>query len=485
MQRLRHLIFCLLLVSLPAPGVRAAEGRPNIVMILADDLGWTDLAFAGSRFYETPHLDALAAGGLRLTSFYASPNCAPTRAAQLTGQYAPRTGVYTVGSLERGEASARRMVPPENRTALPPGTLTVASVLKTAGYATGYLGKWHLGTNALEQPTQLGFDEALVTSAKHLGFVTEPPTELPAGTYLADFLTDRALDFLDRHRDGPFFLHLSHLAVHSPLEAKPAQVARFEKKAPAGNHRDAVYAGMIASLDDSVGRVVAHLEKLGIATNTVVFFTSDNGGVGGYVDDDAGTRRTGVTDNAPLRGGKGMLYEGGIRVPTVVSWPGVVKAGSRSTQPALHVDLFPTWCDLAHAALPKGHAVDGVSLVPLFKDPTAHLRRDAIYWHFPGYLEAYGKPGWRTTPAGAIRAGNFKLIEFFEDDRLELYNLAEDLGEKNNLMRSLPDKTAELRAKLHAWRREMNAPMPTAKALAITPPPLPSPAGVPAGRARP
>lgn len=413
---------------------------PNILFILADDLGWSDLGFTGSRFYETPNLDAMAASGLRFTSFYASPNCTPSRASYLTGQYGPRTGIYTVGSLERGDAAARRMVPPTNRTSLPADTATLASVLKTQGYSTGFYGKWQLGTEPTELPGKFGFDESIVTSEKHLGFECIPPQEVPDGTYLADFLADRALSFITRHKDQPFFLQVAHFAVHAPYEAKPELVAKFAKKAPAGGHRDAVYAAMIASLDDTVGRLVARLAELHLETNTVVVFASDNGGVGGYIDPENGGRRSGVTDNAPLRGGKGMLYDGGVRVPFLVKWPGITPPGSRTPQPCAHIDLFPTLCDIAKVRPPAKHIVDGVSFLPVLRDPAASLGRDAIFWHFPGYLEAYGRPGWRTPPAGAVRAGNFKLIEFFEDGRIELYNVVEDIGEKNSLVRSLPTK---------------------------------------------
>ncbi len=456
------------------PVALAAARPPNIVFILADDLGWSDTGFAGSRYYETPNLDAFAASGMRFTSFYMSQNCAPSRASLFSGQYAPRTGVYTVDSLERGDAAARKMGVPANATSLPSATTTVAAALKSAGYVTGIFGKWHLGTEPGQHPRQRGFDEALLSAGKHFGFVTDPPLETPATNYLADFLTDKALDFVQRHKEAPFFLHLAHFGVHVPHQAKPELVARFEKKPPGGGHRDAVYAAMIASLDESVGRVLAGIEQLGLSSNTLVIFTSDNGGVGGYGEPDANGRRIGVTDNAPLHGGKGMLYDGGLRVPFLARWPGVIAPGSRTTQPCLHVDLFPTLCDIAGARPPTNHVLDGVSLLPLLRNAAAPLGRDAIFWHFPGYLEAYGRPGWRTTPAGAIRAGNFKLLEFFEDGRVELYNLIDDLGEKNNLVRSLPDKTKELQAKLANWRKELGAAMPTNL------PPRPPPASFPA-----
>jgi arylsulfatase A-like enzyme len=459
-----------LILTLPATG-HCAEGRPpNIVFILADDLGWTDMGFAGSRFYETPHLDGLAAGGMRLTSFYGSLNGAPARAAFFSGQYAPRTGVYATGSLERGEASERKLIPPPNRAGLPASTATLATVLKQGGYATGIFGKWQLGLEPGNHPKNRGFDEVFLAEGKYFDFSTEPALEGSRETYLTDLLTERALDFLERHQEGPFFLHLAHFAVHAPYEGKRSLISRFEKKPPAGGHRDAVYAAMIASLDESVGRLLAKLDELNIATRTVVIFSSDNGGVGGYPLTDGGNRRVGITDNAPLRGGKGMLYEGGIRVPFAVRWPGGTQPGSRSPQPCLHVDIFPTLCEIAGIRPPANHVLDGISLVPLLRDPGAHLGRDAIFWHFPGYIEAHGRPGWRMTPGAAVRAGNFKLIESFEDGRAELYNLIEDIGENNNLVHSLPEKAAELREKLAAWRNEVNAPMPQSRSAAVANP---------------
>ncbi len=426
---------------------------------MADDLGWSDTGFAGSRFYETPHLDALAAGGMRFTSFYTAPNGVPTRASVLTGQYAARTGILTSPHSDE-HGGQRELMPPSSRGSLPRGVVTIARLLKNCGYATAFFGRWKLGTEGEDHPSRHGFDETLLTAGKHFGFETDPPIEVPEETYVADFVTDRAIEFIERrHKAGPFFVQLSHMAVHPPYEAKPGWVSRFARKPPAGGHRDAVYAAMIASLDENVGRLLARLEELSLAADTAVFFLSDNGGEGGFAVPGGGSRRVGITDNAPLRGGKGTLYEGGIRVPMLVRWPGVTQPGSRTAQPAHCVDLFPTLAQLAGARLPEDHPIDGTSLVPLLRNPNAHLGRDAIYWHFPVYVSG-SEGALRSSPAGAIRAGNFKLIESFEDNRLELYNLVEDLGERNNLVRSLPDKAAELRAKLAAWRRALNAPMP-------------------------
>jgi arylsulfatase A-like enzyme len=437
----------------------AAEGRPNIVFILADDLGWTDLACQGSKYYETPNIDRLAAQGTKFTRYYNCQNCTPTRAALMSGQYGARTGVYTVGGIDRFDWSKRPLRPVDNVTQLPLDRTTVAQALKAAGYSTAMFGKWHIGDNGEYHPGKRGFDEAIVSAGKHFDFETKPMTEYPKGQYLADFLTDKAVDFIRRKKDGPFFLYLPHFGVHAPREAKAELIEKFKAKAAAGGHHDPVYAAMIASVDESVGKVMAVLDELKIAENTVLIFSSDNGGVGGYERE--GLKRAGkVTDNAPLRSGKGSLYEGGTRVPFFVRWPGVTKAGGQCDLAAIHVDIFPTFVELAGAKAPN-QVLDGESLVPLMRDPAGALGRTAIYQHFPGYLGA-GQDGWRTTPVSLIHYGDWKLMEFLEDGRLELYNLREDIGEQNNLAAKQPERAKELREKLAAWRTSVKAPMPGA-----------------------
>jgi arylsulfatase A-like enzyme len=461
MNFLRLVLFraALLAVALPATSLSAADlpARPNIIFILADDLGYTDLACQGSKFYETPNIDRLAAQGMRLTRYYNCQNCQPTRAALLTGQYGPRTGVYTVGGIDRFDWWKRTLRPVDNVTKLPLDKTTFAQTLKAGGYATALFGKWHLGEDGAHHPGQRGFDEAVVSMGQHFDFKTNPQTSHPRGQYLADFLTDRGADFIRRKKDGPFLLCLNHFGVHSPHQAKPGLIARFKDKPAAGGHHNATYAAMIASVDESVGRIMQTLDELDLAANTVLIFSSDNGGVGGYVRE--GVKKAGdVTDNAPLRSGKGSLYEGGTRVPFIVRWPAVVQPGSSSSQPAIHVDLFPTFVELARAR-PPSQTLDGESLVKLFRDPAARLRRDAIYQHFPGYLGA-GTDSWRTTPVGVVHSGDWKLMEFFEDGRLELYNLREDVGETKNLATSEPARAKELHARLAAWRKEVGAKMP-------------------------
>jgi arylsulfatase A-like enzyme len=456
----RTLLAAVSLLALASPSPAADPPRkPNVVFILADDLGWTDLGCQGSKFYATPNIDKLAAGGLRFTSAYTcGPNCQPTRAAIMTGQYGPRTGVYTVGGIDRFDWKARPLRPVDNVTQLPLDRKTVADVMKSAGYATGMFGKWHLGQDAEHHPSKRGFDEAIVSMGKHFDFTTQPKVEYPKGAYLADFLTDKAVDFITRHKSEPFFLYLPHFGVHAPHEAKPELIEKFKAVPAAGGHRDPTYAAMIASVDESVGRVLKTLDDLKLADDTVVIFSSDNGGVGGYVRE--GVKKAGdVTDNAPLRSGKGSLYEGGVRVPWVVRWPGKVPAGTTDV-PVISVDLLPTLASLGGAKLPANQPLDGASLVEcLTSGGKAAPARD-LFWHFPGYLGA-GAGQWRTTPAGAIRSGNWKLIEFFETGTLELYDLAADVSQKTNLAEKEPERVKELHAKLVAWRKAVGAPMPT------------------------
>ncbi len=434
------------------------QARPNVIFIMADDLGYTDVACFGSKYYETPNLDRLAAQGLKLTNYHHCQNCTPTRAALMCGQYGARTGVYTVGGIERFDWSRRPLRPVDNVTDLPLDRDLIAQQLKAAGYATGMFGKWHIGERGPYHPGQRGFDEAIVSAGKHFDFATNPKTDYPQGQYLADFLTDRAVDFITRHKDQPFFLYLPHFGVHSPHQAKPELVEKFKLKPGVGGHNNPTYAAMIYSVDESVGRVMKTLDDLQLAGNTVLIFTSDNGGVGGYVRE--GIKKAGdVTDNAPLRSGKGSLYEGGTREPFIVRWPGAIEPGSTCDVPAIHVDIFPTLLELAAAPQPR-QELDGESLVKLFRNPNAKLQRDAIFQHFPGYLGA-GADSWRTTPVSLIQNGDWKLMEFLEDGRLELYNLRNDIGESKNLAAEMPEKAKELHARLVAWRTEVNAPMPT------------------------
>lgn len=447
------------------------EPRPNIVFILADDLGWTDLRCFGSKYYETPAIDRLAREGMKFTAAYSNgPNCAPTRACLMSGQYSPRHGIYTVGTGARGREQFRKMKPVENKTVLASRYVTPAEILASAGYATAHMGKWHLGSPPSAGPSQQGFE--LNVAGDQRG---SPPSYFspyrnpqlkdgPQGEYLTDRLTDEALKFIEANRNRPFFLYLPHYAVHTPLQAKQELIEKYRGRQPAGGHKNAVYAAMIHSLDESVGRILVKLDELELTADTVVIFSSDNGGVGGYAA--AGVRGArDITTNAPLRGGKGMLYEGGIRVPQIVRWPGVVEPGSVCAEPVITLDLYPTLVEIGGGKIDASQPSDGESLLPLLKSAgKARLDREAIYWHFPGYLQASGNRGtWRTTPAAAIRQGRYKLIEFFEDGRLELYDLDDDVSERINLAEKLPEQTRELHRRMLAWRKSTAAPMPEAK----------------------
>ncbi|UCC81850.1 MAG: sulfatase [Gemmatimonadota bacterium] len=435
--------------------------RPNVVLIYIDDLGWRDAGFMGSEYYETPHIDRLAAEGVVFTNAYANaPNCAPSRASLLTGQYTPRHGVYTSGSPERGAARLRRLVPAPSKTALDTGVVTIAEALKGVGYATAHVGKWHLGGHGY-LPTDQGFDVNVAGDGRghvptHFHPYRRSENELRdlAGTgregeYLTDRLTAEALGFIENHHDRPFFLYLSHYAVHTPLQAKDELVSKYRRKPGDDRHNHPVYAAMVASVDESVGRIVARLDEFGLSESTVVFFFSDNGGYGP------------ATSMAPLRGSKGMLYEGGIRVPLVVRWPGNFAPGRQEATPVIGTDLFPTIIEIAGAEMPA-QPLDGVSLLKLLQG-AGGLEPRALHWHFPAYLEAYsGMTGpWRTAPAAAIRSGDYKLIESFETGELELYNLRDDIGERANLAAQLPDIVEELHQLTIEWRRSVGAPVPT------------------------
>jgi arylsulfatase A-like enzyme len=433
--------------------------KPNIIFIMADDLGYTDVACYGSKYYETPNIDRLATQGMRLTSHHHCQNCTPTRAALMSGQYGARTGLYTVGGIDRFDWSKRPLRPVDNVTNLPLDRDIIAKQLKAAGYATGMFGKWHIGERGEYHPGKRGFDEAIVSAGVHFDFKTDPETTYPKGEYLADFLTDKAVDFITRHKNEPFFLYLPHFGVHSPHQAKQVWIDKFKDKPAVGGHHNPTYAAMIASVDESVGRIMKTLDELNLSNNTVLIFTSDNGGVGGYAREGLMKKSGDITDNAPLRSGKGSLYEGGTREPFIVRWPGVTKAGSASNVPTIHVDIYPTLLEIAAAPNPQ-QVLDGESLVKLFRDSNAKLQRDAIFQHFPGYLGA-GADTWRTTPVSLIQSGDWKLMEFLEDGKLELYNLADDIGETKNLAKINPEKTNELHSRLIAWRKEIKAPMPT------------------------
>ncbi|MHC4557825.1 MAG: sulfatase [Planctomycetota bacterium] len=449
--------------------------RPNIVFIFIDDMGWRDVGFMGSEFYETPNIDKLASQGIVFTNAYANAaNCAPTRACLLTGQYAPRHGVYTVGSSARGSTKDRRLIPINNDTTLDSHHITIAEALKPAGYISASIGKWHMGNDPELGPNGQGFDVNIAgdgSGSPGGGGYFSPynnKPNLPNGPkdeYLTDRLTDEAVRFIEANKDNSFFLYLPHYAVHTPLQAKAELIARYEDKPPSNGQYNSTYAAMIDSVDQSVGRIMDKLNELKLTSNTVVFFFSDNGGYAG------------ATSNQPLRGFKGTFYEGGIREPMIVRWPGVTKPGAVCDTPVISTDFFPTILEMTGAKKTAGKILDGESIMPLLKGGTS-LNREAIFWHFPAYLQG-NVPGardskFRTRPVGVVRKGKWKLLQYFEEwvleggrdeidtnNAVELYDLGNDVSEKTNLANVNTTKRDELLDLLINWQDSIKAPIPT------------------------
>ncbi len=451
-----------LLVS-TATAQPVTQDQPNIVFVLADDLGWTDInCFDPLRrdYYETPNIDKLARGGMKFTQAYTNAaNCSPTRAALLSGQYYPHQPIYHAGTPQQG-----KMIPAPNAHALPTDKITMAEALQEAGYRTGFIGKWHIGTPPETGPEQQGFDSNV--GGYHAG---NPggweggyfqPNNNPyihdarEGEYLTDYLTRKALEFMEEYQHQPFYLQLSYYTPHTPLQSPEPLVQKYQQKKGVKGHDNPTYAAMIESLDKGVGQLMDKLDDLGIAENTIFIFYSDNGGVGGYGY--LNHEEDNITDNAPLKGGKTTYYEGGIRVPLIIRWPKVIQAGTQSEEPVIGMDFYPTFLEAASIATPANYLLDGISLVPLFKHPASTLRRESLYWHFPGYPNVI----WRTGPVSVIRRGDWKLIKFYETEEVELYNLKQDEGEQHNLAQEQPDVRQRLQTQLENWLEENQAPMP-------------------------
>ena len=444
------------------------KARPNILFILADDLGWSDLGCYGADLHETPRLDRFANESVRFTQAYAMSVCSPTRAMLMTGKHAARLHftIWAEGALEGGPKN-RRLREAVSIAELPHSETTIAKRLQSAGYLTALVGKWHLG-GWEHYPETHGFDVNIggtgwgapqtfwwpYSGSGRFGseFRYVPHLEFGRpGEYLTDRLTDEAMKVMDQAGDKPFFVCLAHHSVHTPIEAKTNDIQYFDAKLREGlNHRHGVYAAMTKNLDDNVGRILDHLQQRGLDRNTVVIFASDNGGYVGF--DKASGRTMPVTSNNPLRSGKGSLYEGGIRVPLLIRWPGVTSGGATCDEPVILADMFPTL--LGAAGLPPpGGVSDGLDLAPLLKNPATKLERDALCFHYPHYYHT-------TTPVSAIRASDWKLLEYFEDNHVELFNLRDDPSEQRDLAKDLPGRAAELRTRLHAWRESVGAALP-------------------------
>jgi arylsulfatase A-like enzyme len=437
------------------------EGKPlNVVFFLIDDMGWMDIGASGSDYYKTPNIDQLAQDGMRFTNGYAACNvCSPTRAAVMTGKNPAR--LLLTQWLPSGRWDAKKYKKQEGRylSNLPLEEFTIAEALREGGYKTAFMGKWHLGPLPYYFPEHQGFDvnvagrdygapgsywypfegSWLIPTTPGIKIFKENPLSGKEGDYLVDRLAEEGDKFVRENSDKPFFLMMSHYAVHSPLQGKPEKVAKYEKVAEDQRQGDPRYAAMVESVDDSVGRILRAVKDMGIEENTLVIFTSDNGGMWK------------ATSNAPLRANKGSNYEGGLRVPVIIKWPGVTKPGSVSDVPVISSDYYPTI--LGVTGLPKRplQHLDGVDLSPVLKSQ-GQVDREAIFWHYPHYNQ---HP--QSFPSGVIRKGDWKLIEKFDNGELELYNLVEDIGEKDNLASKHPGLAQNLLAEMRVWRHEVNA----------------------------
>ena len=433
----------------------AAHSQPNIVMIVIDDLGWADVGYnQTTELLETPNIDRLAQQSMRFDNAYAgAANCAPSRAVLMSGQYGPRHGIYTVSPSARGEAKARKLIPIRNERGLKPEVITLGETLKTAGYSTGHFGKWHLGAD----PDTQGFDHNIAGSGMGMTRHYFSPYELqnivdgPQDEYLTDRLTDEVIDWVKAEKDAPFFAYVPYYTVHTPFQAPSEIVAKYRAKGIKSD-AEATYAAMVEKMDASVGRILAALDEEGLARDTIVIFTSDNGGY----------RMPSFP--SPIRAGKGSYYEGGLRVPLVVRWPDKIAPGVHNT-PVINADFYPTLMKLAQAQRPA-QVLDGKDLSGLLLGEEMVDSRD-LFWHFPVYLQAHNGPTdqaqdplFRTRPGTAMRSGDWKLIHYFENDDYELYDLATDVAERTNLAEAKPVVLRALQQKMEAWRKDTGADIP-------------------------
>jgi len=474
------------------------DSKPNIIFILVDDLGWTDISTGapnlgnGSKYYETPNVDKLSQKGMSFNNAYTSaPMCAPTRAALMSGQYAPRTNMYTVGDPNRCSPQERYMDAADNKQFLDLEQITMAEALKEQGYATGSFGKWHLGGyRGGGLPDAQGFDINIAGtnngwisgsyfSNQDGAYPAEPNNpELPGlppnskrGEWLDDRITGEAIDFMEKNKDKPFFTYMSFFAVHTPIESPVDDKAHFNNKKKTFRHDDQTYAGFIKSFDDNIGRLINYLESTpdpnnpsrNLIENSIVIFYSDNGGVGGF--ERSGIRAFEVTDQYPLRDGKGSFKEGGIRVPLIIRWDNKVKENSINHTPVITMDFYPTLVKLAQGQMPANTIFDGVDITPLLNGNKIEDRE--LFWHFPAYYlgegRANGRLNFRATPTSVIRKGDWKLSFYYETRKWELYNLTDDIGENINMAADHPEIVRVLGTELVQWLKETDADLPRYK----------------------
>lgn len=431
---------------------------PNIILFYADDLGWMDLGIQGSEYYETPNIDRLAKEGMRFTNAYANAaNCAPSRASLMTGLYTPRHGIYTVGNPDRGKTEHRRLISIENKIVLDSNLLTLPAYFKKQGYQTCMAGKWHLS----KDPTEYGFDtnfggfKAGYPKSYFSPYKNPNLEDGPVGEHLPSRLAKEVSNWIEQSKDQPFFAYFSFYSVHTPIQAREDLMEKYQQKEQTTFHNKPKYAAMIEAMDLAVGEVLETVEQHNLSKETIIIFTSDNGAHGGQ------------TLSRPLRGSKGMFYEGGIRVPLIVKWEGETKPNSENHAAVIGSDLLPTFVEMIEGKVEEKQ-FDGRSILKLLKGKD--LPERPLFWHFPAYLESYksdrafedshDKPWFRTAPVGVIRKGDWKLLEFFETGDLELYNLNTDIGEQHNLAKSHLEQKEELYQDLLKWRASVNAPVP-------------------------
>jgi arylsulfatase A len=442
----------------------AASSPPNVIFILMDDMGWRDVGCTGSTVTPTPNIDRIAHEGIRFTQAYAAcPVCSPTRISIQTGKYPARLRLTDWLKGTRSPVDSP-VLTADYADQMELEELTIAEALKSAGYATGYIGKWHLGPEGF-WPEQQGYDVNIGgtnAGGPRSYFWPRWKENVPVegkvdGEYLTDRLSEEACSFIRSHKDGPFYLQLGHYAVHIPLMAKDdlttSFAADFEGRPLRDReHMNAIYSAMIQSVDEGVGKILDTLRETGLDENTLVIFTSDNGGLSSNE-----AKNTPATSNWPLRKGKGHLYEGGLCVPLLMRWPARIDAGSACSQPICSIDYFSTICDVCGvnvASLPVVKPLDGVNFSSLLWNPTLPLAPRPLFWHYPHFANQGGRPG------GVIREGDWKLIEYFDDGAIELYNLKYDNGETHNLARLEYGRAITMRDALHEWRRSVNANMP-------------------------
>jgi len=456
-QILKKLSFLLLLMLLNSCNKESLE-KPNIVLIVADDLGWSDLSYMGSEYYETPNIDKLSKSGMTFYNGYASSaNCAPSRATMLSGKYHTEHGIYTVRNSDRGSRKTRKIIPIETKTTLDLDFFVIPEMLKEMGYTNGHFGKWHLGDVGFH-PEQSGFD-VNIGGNKHGGpggyFAPYPNPQLenePKGEYLTDRIGDEVVKFIDINKENNFFAYVPFFSVHTPIQSKPDYQKKYSNKDSNEFHNRADYAGMIQSLDENIGKILDKIDALNLSENTLIIFTSDNGGI------------RAISNQYPLRAGKGSYYEGGIKVPMIFSWKGKIEAKTESYERVSNLDFYPTIKKLV--GYNKSIDLDGEDLTPIFKGEK--LKKRELYFHFPVYLEPYRvqldsgtDPLFRTRPGTVIIKDNWKLHHYYEDNKFELYDLEKDVSESENLSEINKEKKNELLIDLNNWRKTNNAPIPS------------------------